>query len=42
MREHYPETTADKQLEYQLLTSSDVDWTLMSPPDSFKEKASSY
>jgi len=32
MREHYPETTADKQLEYEVLAASDVDWTLVRLP----------
>jgi nucleoside-diphosphate-sugar epimerase len=32
MRKHYPETTADKQLEYELLAASDVDWTLLRLP----------
>ena len=32
MKEHYPETTADKQLEYELLAASDVDWTLVRLP----------
>ncbi|GGB02145.1 NAD(P)-dependent oxidoreductase [Puia dinghuensis] len=32
MREHYPETTADKQLEYELLAGSAVDWTLVRLP----------
>jgi nucleoside-diphosphate-sugar epimerase len=32
MREHYPETTADKQLEFELLAASDLDWTLVRLP----------
>jgi len=32
MKEHYPETTADKQLEYELLAGSAVDWTLVRLP----------
>jgi nucleoside-diphosphate-sugar epimerase len=32
MREHYPETTADKQREYEGLAASDVDWTLVRLP----------
>lgn len=32
MREHYPETTADKQREYELLAVSDVNWTLVRLP----------
>jgi uncharacterized protein YbjT (DUF2867 family) len=32
MKEHYPETTKDKQLEYELLAASDVDWTLVRLP----------
>jgi putative NADH-flavin reductase len=32
MREHYPETTADKQLEYELLAAGKVDWTLVRLP----------
>lgn len=32
MREHYPGTTADKQLEYELLAASPVDWTLVRLP----------
>jgi putative NADH-flavin reductase len=32
MYEHYPKTTEDKQLEYQLLSESDVDWTLVRLP----------
>ena len=32
MKEHYPETTADKQLEYEQLAASDVDWTLVRLP----------
>jgi nucleoside-diphosphate-sugar epimerase len=32
MREHYPETTTDKQREYELLAASDIDWTLVRLP----------
>ena len=32
MKEHYPATTADKQLEYELLAASDSDWTLVRLP----------
>jgi len=32
MREHYPATTADKQLEFEVLAASDVDWTLVRLP----------
>ncbi len=32
MQEHYPFTTADKQVEYQLLAQSTVDWTLVRLP----------
>jgi hypothetical protein len=32
MKVHYPETTADKQQEYELLCNSDVDWTLLRLP----------
>ena len=32
MREHYPETTADKQREYELLAAADIDWTLVRLP----------
>jgi len=32
MKEHYPETTTDKQLEYELLAASPVDWTLVRLP----------
>ncbi len=32
MRVHYPETTADKQQEYELLCNSDIDWTLVRLP----------
>jgi putative NADH-flavin reductase len=32
MKKHYPETTADKQLEYEVLTASNVDWTLVRLP----------
>ena len=32
MKEHYPETTADKQREYELLAASDADWTLVRLP----------
>ena len=32
MKTHYPETTADKQVEYQLFTESTADWTLVRLP----------
>lgn len=32
MRQNYPQTTADKQLEYELLAESDLDWTLVRLP----------
>lgn len=32
MKQHYPETTADKQLEHELLVASQVDWTLVRLP----------
>lgn len=32
MKDHYPETTFDKQLEYELLRASNVDWTLVRLP----------
>lgn len=32
MRQNYPQSTADKQLEFQLLTESSVDWTLVRLP----------
>lgn len=32
MKEHYPETTADKQLEYEMLAASDTRWTLVRLP----------
>lgn len=32
MKEHYPETTSDKQLEFELLRASSVDWTLVRLP----------
>lgn len=32
MKKNYPETTADKQLEYQALAASHVDWTLVRVP----------
>jgi uncharacterized protein YbjT (DUF2867 family) len=32
MRENYPETTADKQLEYEILAASNIDWTLVRLP----------
>jgi putative NADH-flavin reductase len=32
MYQHYPETTRDKQLEYDLLRTSDMDWTLVRLP----------
>jgi len=32
MLTHYPETTRDKQLEYEILTKSTIDWTLIRLP----------
>jgi putative NADH-flavin reductase len=32
MKNNYPETTADKQREFELLTESDIDWTLVRLP----------
>jgi putative NADH-flavin reductase len=32
MGANYPKTTADKQVEYEFLTKSDVDWTLVRLP----------
>jgi putative NADH-flavin reductase len=32
MRSHYPETTADRQLEYAELAGSGIDWTLVRVP----------
>lgn len=32
MYANYPETTADKQVEYQVLVESNVDWTLVRLP----------
>lgn len=32
MYEHYPETTHDKQKEFELLTESNLDWTLVRLP----------
>ena len=32
MKAHYPETTSDKQVEYQILTKSALDWTLVRLP----------
>lgn len=32
MYEHYPETTADKQLEYELLSESALEWTMVRLP----------
>jgi nucleoside-diphosphate-sugar epimerase len=32
MKKNYPETTADKQLEYEVLAASNVDWTLVRLP----------
>ena len=32
MKEHYPDTTADKQLEYELLAASPANWTLVRLP----------
>lgn len=33
MKTHYPLSTADKQLEYELLAASSVDWTLVRLPN---------
>jgi len=32
MRDNYPKTTMDKQVEYEFLSKSDVDWTLVRLP----------
>jgi hypothetical protein len=32
MKKNYPDTTADKQLEYGILSASNVDWTLVRLP----------
>jgi putative NADH-flavin reductase len=32
MKNNYPQTTADKQREFELLTDSDIDWTLVRLP----------
>jgi hypothetical protein len=32
MKQHYPETTADKQREYECLAASNIDWTLVRLP----------
>jgi len=32
MKNNYPQTTADKQSEFQLLSESDIDWTLVRLP----------
>jgi putative NADH-flavin reductase len=32
MKSNYPLTTADKQVEYEVLTESDIDWTLVRLP----------
>jgi putative NADH-flavin reductase len=32
MKTHYPESTTDKQTEYQLLTASPINWTLVRLP----------
>lgn len=32
MKQHYPETTADKQLEYEMLAASKVHWTMVRLP----------
>lgn len=32
MKMHFPETTADKQREFEILSSSDVNWTLVRLP----------
>ena len=32
MKQNYPETTADRQLEYELLVASNIDWTMVRLP----------
>ena len=32
MKKNYPETTADKQVEYEVLAATSVDWTLVRLP----------
>lgn len=32
MKTHYPQTTADKQVEYEILSNSSVDWTMIRLP----------
>jgi putative NADH-flavin reductase len=32
MKKHYPETTADKQVEWEILNASGLDWTLVRLP----------
>lgn len=32
MKQHYPETTVDKQVEYSLLSESNLDWTMVRLP----------
>lgn len=32
MNTHYPHTTADKQVEYEVLSSSNIDWTMIRLP----------
>jgi hypothetical protein len=32
MQEHFPESTADKQKEYELLSASGLNWTLVRLP----------
>jgi len=32
MKTNYPETTSDKQVEYEVLVNSDVDWTIVRLP----------
>ncbi len=32
MKNNYPKTTADKQKEFELLSESDIDWTLVRLP----------
>lgn len=32
MKTNYPETTSDKQLEYQILSESDIEWTMVRLP----------
>ena len=32
MKVHYPTTTSDKQIEYEILAASDLNWTLVRLP----------